>query len=469
MAELQEKHQEEGEAGDKHRILVRNETDVDLTSHDCSLSLRLPDGSGQGTSTALPPHSTVDLTHHRGYTLALERRGFVFRGAVQVRDDPALCDPDLGKPRVVLDPPGSIFYVIEDPDNRAVTKDEVAAAHGLIVSCLEHGGRVPAPFRDTTPDCWTWIVTQLGRREDEAKALQADLRSQLARGDLRQPWHALYDARRPALPAGMTHTAKLEELVNTRRVGLVVYFRALDRFPGGNADWAVLKFKLGFAPAPPKNEDEEKSEAKCEDEKCWVRWMGYTNWDGQGTISRRSVEREKLLVAQVRAQLLEPLADLIDASEQRSVETVVVDRHLESEGTNTEWSSIEVLVYVPPELADDVGVTAAADNAPDDSSLEPFAVGEAGDQQKPKPWPLAFRLHQRAVPHSRSSSQRPTNVTAGRAKAVLNGASSLFRVGRVSSTLRHLELEERARLRDFTDIYLPPLFLQSDEAMPLCS
>lgn len=465
--------------GDKHRILVRNETDIDLASHDCSLSLRLPDGSGRGTSTALPARSTVDLTHHRGYTLALRRHGFVFRGAVQVRDDPALVDsgvydPDQGKPRVVLDPPGSIFCVIEDPNNRAVTKDDVAAAHELIVSCLELGGRVPTPFRDTTSDCWTWIATQLGRREDEAQSLKAELRSQLARGDLRQPWHALYDARRPALPAGMTNAAKLEELVNTRRVGLVVYFRALDRFPGGNADWAVLKFKLGFHPPLPKNEDEgkneddEKSEAKCEDEKSWVRWMGYRNWDGTGTISRRSVEREKLPVAQVRAQLLEPLADLIDASEQRSVETVVVDRHLESEGTNTEWSSVEVLVYVPPELADDVGVTAAADT-PDDASVEPFAVAETGDQQKPKPWPLAFRLHQRAVPHSSSSSQRPTNVTTGRAKAVLNGASSLFRVGRVSSTLRHVELEERARLHDFTDIYLPPLFLQRDEAMSIIS
>jgi hypothetical protein len=280
-------------------------------------------------------------------------------------------------------------------------------------------------------DCWEWIASQLGRPNHQVDSLSEEI----ANSDV-PPWSEMYDSRRPPFPAGgLSDKARklLKAAIGNKTVGLVVYFRALDRYPGGNADFAVLKFKLG----PFQLQTSDKSE-------CKVTWMAYRNWDGSPSVSQRPAEREKVVLGRVRALLLDPLLELIDSAAGDQSVDIQLRANTDSEEYNTEWSSIEVLLYVPPALASSIGVS---------TSTETFASG-AGQEQ----WPLAFRCHKRAYPQASSRG----GAAKGPAKEVLEGASSLFGIGRVDPTL--IELRRQRKWLTDTRInkcygYVAPIFL----------
>ncbi len=288
------------------------------------------------------------------------------------------------------------------------------------------------------PRCWQWITTQLGRPAEQAERVRKQVASQLCYGANRLRWCDLYYRRRPT-PVSVT-AAQLRQAIANQTVGIVVYYRALDRFPGGNADWAVLKFKVAF------NTDN-----------CDISWMAYRNWDGSATGCRAPEARSVESADRVKALLLDPLKDLAAATDKPSVETTVIDRQRDSEEIDTEWSSIEVLLHMPPSL---VG------GNDDRSSCEAGELFPSADGNSQERWPLVFRLHQRALLtnwYTPTGDELLTHTPAeGSAKAVLDGAGSLFGMGSVDPTLEGLaDTPDSVNLPNF-NVYVPPIFLHEE-------
>lgn len=110
----------------------------------------------------------------------------------------------------------------------------------------------------------------------------------------------------------------------------VVYFRALDRYPGGNADMWVIKVSLSYTPGQPM-------QMVC-------RMVG--NWDGTGWASGDKVVQLDtsatgpafLAAAEALAQ-----AGLLDTNDS------ILDPRYDHEEYDTEWSTIECELQAWPE------------------------------------------------------------------------------------------------------------------------
>lgn len=126
-------------------------------------------------------------------------------------------------------------------------------------------------------------------------------------------------------------------------LGGVFYFRALDRYPGGNADMFTTKIMLRALPG----------------ETPVMRAKQYRNWDGQ---------HYEYAEAGVRLDMTETLPAFLDATqaliatgEAQGTFTVKETRY-DREEYDTEWSSIEFILYALPE--DDADDVKLEDGAP---------------------------------------------------------------------------------------------------------
>lgn len=155
---------------------------------------------------------------------------------------------------------------------------------------------------------------------DEGEALkegQKALRKKINKGYAEAP--------RPIELSSGYKGKKLAELP----IGGVFYFRALDRYPGGNADMFTTKITLRHIPG----------EAPA------LRTRQYRNWDGQHyeyDETEVSLDLTKTLPALLEAT--EALVATGDAQGEFTVRETRYDR----EEYDTEWSSIEFVIYVLP-------------------------------------------------------------------------------------------------------------------------
>ena len=159
--------------------------------------------------------------------------------------------------------------------------------------------------------------------------------------------------------------------------GDIFYFRALDRYPGGNADMFTVKLTLQAAP----------SRAPA------LRAAAYHNWEGEHwTYPEATVAMPEL--GPRAAALLAAAQAMLDAGLSESTFTVV-EKRADREAYDTEWSALEFSL----------------------ATHEPGAPPEGR---------LVLRLLQRAVP--RSSRAKPPDALSG---AFMDAVHALVGIGRV--------------------------------------
>lgn len=127
------------------------------------------------------------------------------------------------------------------------------------------------------------------------------------------------------------------EAVDLREVPVrgVFYFRALDRYPGGNADMFTIKVTTHFTPG----------------EDPTIKAATYSNYDGEHwIISETPFEMPEL---KENAPKLLAAAQALIAADQRDGDFIINEPRYDSEEYDTEWSSLEFTLYKNDSGSDD--------------------------------------------------------------------------------------------------------------------
>ncbi len=163
-----------------------------------------------------------------------------------------------------------------------------------------------------------WSTKSYKSEEEALKQGSAALRKKINKGYREAP-----------RPIELSDAYKGKDL-STLPIGGVFYFRAFDRYPGGNADMFTTKVKLRHIPG----------------EDTTLRAKQYRNWDGQ------HYEYEEVAVnldlAETLPALLKATEALVATGEAQGEFTVHEGRY-DQEEYDTEWSSLEFVIYVLPE------------------------------------------------------------------------------------------------------------------------
>jgi hypothetical protein len=108
---------------------------------------------------------------------------------------------------------------------------------------------------------------------------------------------------------------------------LEIYYRALGRFPGGNADMHTVKIDIN-----------------CADLTCSIR--DYMNWDGDQQWEEFMPPKLNAALADKLPSLCEVIGKSVLAEDKNSV-CGLVDTAMDSDEYDSEWSSQEILVFIP--------------------------------------------------------------------------------------------------------------------------
>jgi len=304
-------------------------------------------------------------------------------------------------------------------------------------------------------------------------------------------WTGLYYPRRPQLLSLPNHNIILSAL-EKQQVGVVVYFRALNRFPGGNADMRVMKFKFFLPTCWPDDPAVDRDQ-------CIVTFSSYANWDGDNSMSQRPEGKWKLPCETIQKNVMETLMKVLkEEGGGTDLETHVIEESEWDEDELDEWSSVEVLLHLPPwilpervrsDIPDDVGVdsfpppSAPSASVPlnkfrridDDTEEEPFWIPPPA-RGPTFEWPLVFRFHQRVLlPNIRSfhpeedgnpDKKIKPRPTKGVKAELLKNIKSLFELGNVNETLecfnsafKTVREPNRFEKQSFGSVYACPIFL----------
>jgi hypothetical protein len=315
-------------------------------------------------------------------------------------------------------------------------------------------GSIPQKLEETN-NCWEWIAKKLGRPVEYAYSVERMVRT-FGCSFLERPRNIdLYNARRPQLLPLADHNTLLSALEN-QQVGLVVYFRALDRFPGGNADMRVMKFKFFLPACWPDDPGVDKKQGI-------VTFSSYSNGDGTNILTLRPESKWRFPCETIQKEIMAPLIKMLkEESGGTDVETHVVCEDEDEESELAEWNSIEVLIHLPPlalpeGIRSDIPGEVGLDTFPSPSSPSAFTLPTNGLKETDTPiwfpppargpdfeWPLVFRYHQRVLMPNFSSeyrenedlkvTPRPTNETNAE---LLKNIKNLLGITDVTETLEN--------------------------------
>lgn len=214
--------------------------------------------------------------------------------------------------------PGSKVVVACDAAAPPLTQGEITRIEELQLAWLERG-----VWNERMR--WHKIAAQFGRGAEKLK--------ELFEGGRAEPhtWRQLY---RPAkIRADVADAAVRELLERSPAFRVDVYWRALDRFPGGNADMLTIRYRFDLSRA---------AESK-------VTVTVFQNWDGTQMITAGvTPERPSRMVSRDAAGTMARFSGLFCALKRRDSECHIFDDHsTDSDEYNTEWSSVEVLLFDP--------------------------------------------------------------------------------------------------------------------------
>lgn len=244
--------------------------------------------------------------------------------------------------------PGGEYTIVDDESDPALTAAEAAAAGALLRDIVESVPGHPAPAIQALPEAaarsavWSWLAAAIGR--DGRSQRTAEKLPALVAAAMESPagWkHALVThprAPRVAPDARGDAAACAAASCEAGDVRLVIYHRALERRPGGNADIRVVRHAFGrvssrAALARAARRGQEQVTATM-----------YTNFDGN--LERVDGGTREGVGDDVRARVLPALAALLrDGGGATSFECTIDDPARDGDAYDTEWSSVEVLLY----------------------------------------------------------------------------------------------------------------------------
>lgn len=216
--------------------------------------------------------------------------------------------------------PGGLYTLVYDDANPPMSDDDKTVIMRLLIEELEAG--------TAFDKVWSSVHTRV-----PASTLLSRTESQMVEAVDGGPdgcsWHDWYT---PQQPVEQWHSP--QDIKEGLRVGgaarLAIYWRALDRSPGGNCDAHTLCYKIdcgGAAHTP---------SARCRE---------HSNWDGQHHES----EFYPATLAKRLPDALQPLLDALAAPDlPLNSECTLLDANsMDSDEYDTEWSSHEIVVYLP--------------------------------------------------------------------------------------------------------------------------
>ena len=323
------------------------------------------------------------------------------------------------------------YHFVLDTENPPLTKKEAREGYRLLREAVEGYGPINVPLapRYRVPKTeaqllhetkfWTHVVAGIGRKkasEDEAtrKLLKTMISDMSCFSDGRSRFWDCYQ-QHPLRPVvgGKVALADLQKALESGKALVEVYYRAMDRFPGGNSDNFVIK--TVFDPA--------------KDEAIAYKW---NDWDGtMATFDKPStLEGLKAKFTKTIVPALQKLAAGCPDALKSTMESTIIDESGDSDEYETQWTSIEVLVYL------------------------------LGDDDVPQ---LAMHVHQRALYPNMVEEDEEAEATPAEphAQAVLDAVAEVLDMGEPE---KFSEGENAAaNIQSGTDIgfhcYLSPIFL----------
>lgn len=404
-----------------HTVVI-NRADQPIGGWDSPLTCPSPDGGTRYVCFDYPVGERVEIqAKYLGWTLKLEAEGFTFED---------------GAREATLEA-GRTYTIIADPEAPPLTQDELRRAYRLAMSALEHNGWMPPWVRAAIDDDevlesrydepWRWLTVELGRPEHTHELVGKMVSNASCYADRRATWQAHYaDYASRQTPTPITDSTGLRLALDEDRVVLVAYFRALDRFPGGNADMHVVKYTLRVADGPRLSANH------------------WASWDGQHSKNDTPLELAAPELAALSERVLEPLVALFEAEapERQSIE--LADAYTDEYELEAAWSSVELLVYGQP---------------------DPDAVPRAGMLGYPEDaveqGPLLFRVHlQTSEDPSQSRDHAPARALLDGLREVLGVADAgTFAAGECEASQALREVERGNWDGCFDWPYVTPMYL----------
>lgn len=298
------------------------------------LKLRYRKGASQCTSNTpvFPPGEWVEVK------IPVMRPLFPRSGEEEVEIDQSSGKLQIGKEGLIFEGgmkevplDGGDYRILLDDNCPPLSPKEYEKACDLLVDVLE--GNAPMKLIDFKSDketenkLWTWIASQIGRdgeKDEIVESVQHMVRDgTCSEGGRKKCRKAMQEHPRKPVPSSTISGAEIKKLVEDGRATIVIYHRAVDRFPGGNSDQHVVKHIFNLS----SNHGEA---------------IHFLDWDGRSSILEEPVILEK--VGDVAKSLLGPkLITLLENSEvgNREFEFTISDMQKDSDEYDTEWSSIE--------------------------------------------------------------------------------------------------------------------------------
>eukprot|EP01102_Stenamoeba_stenopodia_P012760 TRINITY_DN4060_c0_g1_i1.p1 TRINITY_DN4060_c0_g1~~TRINITY_DN4060_c0_g1_i1.p1 ORF type:complete len:450 (-),score=125.57 TRINITY_DN4060_c0_g1_i1:29-1378(-) len=342
----QAKSKEEEEMGSKLvSCVLHNDTDKEI-GRAWELVLRYGNCTTNIPAIAPRGHASIELPKDATEgVLEIQKVGLVFADGAN-------------SARVVQ---GAELRVRVDEADPPLTKEESKKAGGMIRAIIEGSAPIPSsvlyePPRDSNTyervprtseqeaayqEMWQWIVKGIGReaaaaREESLKKIRKMIMDGSCFSSERTRFFDVYQIhpRKPVVD-GSISVAEIKKALSEDKAKVVVYYRAMDRFPGGNCDSAVVKYTLDFV----------------NEEATAFQWR---DWDGSQVFSEEPVSRPELLKKFKKSTIPSILALLEDSSKPTTLSFVstIDDQSCDSDEYDTEWTSIEVLVYLPQKQAE---------------------------------------------------------------------------------------------------------------------
>ena len=220
---------------------------------------------------------------------------------------------------------GMVVEVINNPSNPELGPEELHTLHRHLVKVTEG--------RDTLPQLS--VAAIVGRPEEDLDKVNEQIRYYFNCGAFIKPRWMTFMVPPPLANIPLTADDLKKEVLDTKNNTVVIYYRALERAPGGNTDTFVTKFIV----------EGGKS----------VRVASYRNWDGSAQRSPvqplGNEQAEGHILGGVQNGIAPTLIKLIESGKNiqdgniRYIEGTIDEEAHTNEEYSTQWSSIEILLF----------------------------------------------------------------------------------------------------------------------------
>lgn len=217
-----------------------------------------------------------------------------------------------------------------------LTAHEIDIGYSAIRDMVEGEGPFPPPVskygnnprEPGIPEAWKYVVDKIGR-DSSSDQIVTKVWNMMADGSCfasnRRGWSLLYDTHPRTIPVDNTDSSRVLSVIANRDCIIEVYHRAMDRYPGGNSDIRLVKHT--YLPS-----------------QGLIVVKDYCNWDGGSNILEEPLQLLDDKVTRF-SNVFPALEALFKINTSRDITCTVDDPSCDSDEYDTEWSSIEILVF----------------------------------------------------------------------------------------------------------------------------